>query len=572
VVVPALATSGGTTYAYALDIIGGTSAGLYTSANDGNSWQLQTTQTETKASIAQLVVDPQSPTHAYFAQEFGPFEYTWGASSVQTLSGANGSMSSFGDWRALAIGPAADGGEALYGGTDGGTCFYDFASGDIINNSTGLVSGLDYYGVAASPTLELSGAQDLGVDSLAGSKANEIYHADSYGVLIDQRHPTTYYAGVNGEGGTVGFVVSHNSGRTWNPVSLPGPGTSPYYMKLVQASGDPNVLILPEDTNTMFVSNNDGTSWHTRTIPVVGGDYLTTVGAALVRGSSTPVIYAGTGFGSLWRSTDLGGSWAPVSLPLPSSLLSVRSIVIDQSDSAAPNSEHLYLAAGVYAPPAYAGTTTEGAVLESTDSGASWQDISGPLSSTSVNALLLSGSTLLAGTDTGVEQFVDGNWSPAGTGFPNVRVTDLFLSADRQAFFATTYGRGTLESILPASPSVIKAALHTVLAPKGVAAMTSSLLTLGGYIFSFIAPATGKLMVTWYQRPESRHPVAFAAGAKRVSSAGVGYPIKVKLTQAAVRLLRRRHRHSVALVGVATFTPAVGTAVTLHKNFTVRGG
>ena len=33
-----------------------------------------------------------------------------------------------------------------------------------------------------------------------------------------------------------------------------------------------------------------------------------------------------------------------------------------------------------------------------------------------------------------------------GKGFPNVRVNDLFLSHDHKAFFATTWGRGTLKA------------------------------------------------------------------------------------------------------------------------------
>jgi hypothetical protein len=570
VVVPALASSAGQTYAYALDITGGSATGLYTSSDDGQSWQLMTTQVATKASISQMVVDPQNPTNAYFAQGLGPFEYTWGASTVQTISGANGSMSKFGDWRALAFGPAADGGEALYGGTDGGTCSYDFTSNDFLNNNAGLVSGIDYAGNAASPTLELSGAQDLGVDALAGSKANEIYHADGYGVLIDQRHPSTYYAGVNREGGVAGFVVSHNSGRTWSSLSLPSTGNSPYYMGLVQAAGDPNLVILPEDTNTMFVSSDDGATWQQRTIAGLGSDYLRTVSAALVRGSSTPVIYAGTGFGNVWESTDLGATWTMLNVAVPSSLLSVFSIVIDTADSVAPGSEHLFVGAGAYAPQAYAGTSTEGAVLESTDSGATWQNITGSLSGTSVNSLLLSGSTLLAGTDNGVEQYVGGSWSPAGTGFPNVRVTDLFLSTDREAFFATTYGRGTLESIIPASPSVIKAALRRVLGPTGRAATITSLMANGGYTFTFTAPATGKLTITWYLRPKARHRVPLAHGTAHVTGAGITGPVRVTLTQAGAQLFQRSHSHSLKLVTVATFMPAIGPTVTLRKNFALR--
>jgi hypothetical protein len=54
-------------------------------------------------------------------------------------------------------------------------------------------------------------------------------------------------------------------------------------------------------------------------------------------------------------------------------------------------------------------------------------------------------------------------WSAGGTGFPNVRVNDLFLSQDGQAFFATTWGRGTLESAasVTAAPTITKVAPNT---------------------------------------------------------------------------------------------------------------
>ena len=444
VVAPGLATAHGHTYAYALDITGAGGSGLYTSSDGGRSWRRQSTDTETKASIGQLVVDPKAPTHAYFAQADGPFEYTWGTHTVQTITGARNTSPQFGDWRALAIGPAANGTRALYGGNDGGACFYDFATKLFTVNDAGLVSGLDYFGSAQSSTLELSGAQDLGIGAyLGGSSAQELYNADAYDVLIDQNHPRTYYASVYPPIGSSTFVVSHDAGTTWSSVRLPRAANDVFFMAPVQASGDPNVLILPEQNGTLYVSGNDGKSWSVRAINGLGSDYVTSVAAAWIPGTTAPVIYVGTGFGGVWRSTDLGAKWSSLQLPVPSGV-SATDVVIDPSTSTGPGGEHVILALGVSAPQAYAHMSHVGAVLETSDSGASWIDISGSLSDTSVNALLLSGSTLLAGTDNGLEQYSNGSWSRTTTGFPNVRVDALFPSADGSTIFATTYGRGTL--------------------------------------------------------------------------------------------------------------------------------
>jgi hypothetical protein len=66
------------------------------------------------------------------------------------------------------------------------------------------------------------------------------YHADAYGVLIDRNNPSTYYAGVYDAFGNTQFVVSHDSGATWNPVPLLAPQpTTPFLMRLVQGTGDP---------------------------------------------------------------------------------------------------------------------------------------------------------------------------------------------------------------------------------------------------------------------------------------------------------------------------------------------
>jgi photosystem II stability/assembly factor-like uncharacterized protein len=453
VVAPGIATARGRTYAYALDVTGGRASGIYTSADGGRSWRRQVGGTETKASIGVLAVDPKFPAHAYFAVENGPYQYTWGSHRFSTITAVDGSAPQFGDWRALSIGPVGGGTRALYGGFDGGTCFYDFATKTFTNNDAGLVSGLQYFGAARSSTLEVSGAQDLGIQAYGGgSIAQEVFDADAYGVLIDRNDPNTYYASAFPATTSAAFVVSHDAGATWASVVLPAPASDVYSMLPVQAAGAPNVLILPEQDGTLFVSTNDGKTWKSRSIRGLAGDYVVSVAAALIPHTAQPVIYVGTGFGALWRSSDLGATWSSQEVAPMGSQLSVMDVLVDPSTSTGPGGEHVILALGIVLPQAYAQSTALGGVLESSDSGQTWTDITGALSSTSVNTLLLDGSTLLAGTDNGVEQYVGGVWSAAGSGFPDVRVTDLFASSDQSAIFATTYGRGVLEVVITPPP------------------------------------------------------------------------------------------------------------------------
>jgi photosystem II stability/assembly factor-like uncharacterized protein len=457
VVVPGIGTTTGanpTTYAYALDVTGTGSTGLYTSS-DGHSWARLTGRNVTvKFSIGQLVVDPQHPNVAYFAQESSaPYRYTYGATGTSPLTSGDGTDCGFGDFRTLALGPAitAPADEALYGGEDGGACFFDLTRKTYTDNSSGLVSGIDYFASAQSSSTELSGAQDLGVDLWKGrSSTREVYHADGYGVLIDRRRPATYFAATNPPSGPQTFITSTNSGRTWHVVRLSPAATDVYGLRLVQATGDARVLVLSQSDGTLYVSTTEGRSWVTRHVPLTGQDYLTAVRAARFRGVAKPVIYVGTGFGAVWRSIDAGKTWTR--LPRNFGPLAVRDLALDTVRSRGPRAERLFLSLGAYAPQAYGTGGTLGGVWQSNNSGRSWQEIGQPLRAMSVNALVLSGSTLLAATDYGVEAYLNGGWSVAGTGLPNVRVNDLIVSADGRAFFAATYGRGTWRSPVTPAP------------------------------------------------------------------------------------------------------------------------
>ncbi|MFL5824744.1 MAG: WD40/YVTN/BNR-like repeat-containing protein [Solirubrobacteraceae bacterium] len=445
--VPAIGTTTGAhrvTYAYALDITGDNHAGMYTST-DGRRWTYRTHENVTqKFTIAQMVLDPDRPSVAYYGHEFGPYSYAFGSTHTRLLSSVDSSRCSFGDFRAVAFGhsithPAH---LAVYGGQDGGTCYFDLKTRKYVNNNPGLISGIDYDVSALSAKFALIGAQDLGVDQFNGrSSSREIYHADGYGVLIDRLHPAHYYAGVNPP---QVFVTSSNRGLAWHNVTLHPQPTNVYSptLRLVQATGDGHMLILPVSSGVVYVSSDDGATWKTRSLPL-GADRLTSIRAGVFPGSAVPVIYVGTQFGRLWRSTDRGAHWTELAMNFGP--LSVDDIALDRVGSG-PSGDHLYVGLGVFAVQAYHTYPKAGDAWESHDSGASWTNIGQQLQNTSVNVLLLSGSTLLAGTDFGVQKYSGGHWAPAGTGLPNVRVSDLVLSADGKAFFAATYGRGTWRS------------------------------------------------------------------------------------------------------------------------------
>ena len=109
----------------------------------------------------------------------------------------------------------------------------------------------------------------------------------------------------------------------------------------------------------------------------------------------------------------------------------------------APHRAHIFACVGGF---------TDGAkVYESTDSGDSWNNISGNLPNVPVNSIVYQTGTddgLYVGTDLGVF-YTDNsysNWQPFSTGLPAVQVMELEIHYGTGKLRAATYGRGLWET------------------------------------------------------------------------------------------------------------------------------
>jgi hypothetical protein len=129
--------------------------------------------------------------------------------------------------------------------------------------------------------------------------------------------------------------------------------------------------------------------------------------------------------------------------------------------------------------------------------------------------------------------------------------------------------------VVSVGPSVaqVKAALSSVLKPRGKAAKIGRLLRNGGYSFSFAAPSAGRLVIDWYLVANGTHgakakkPV-LVASASVVFHNAVKATIKVSLTGKGRKLLKNAKR--VKLTAKATFTPAGGTPTTTTTTITLK--
>ena len=112
-------------------------------------------------------------------------------------------------------------------------------------------------------------------------------------------------------------------------------------------------------------------------------------------------MYAGAATGGVWKTTDAGNSWFPLTDHLPT--LAVNSLVMDPS-----NNNTLYVGTGEVIP-------GQG-IFKTTDGGQTWTQLQGTAGFAYVYSLAISSSrpgNIYAGTDSGVWSSVDGgaNWT-----------------------------------------------------------------------------------------------------------------------------------------------------------------
>jgi hypothetical protein len=137
-------------------------------------------------------------------------------------------------------------------------------------------------------------------------------------------------------------------------------------------------------------------------------------------------------------------------------------------------------------------------------------------------------------------------------------------ATDVNGLTAVTTSTYTVLRSTAVGPTVaqVKAALSSVLKPRGRAAKIGRLLRNGGYSFSFTAPSAGRLVIDWYLVANGAHgakakkPVLVASASVVLHNAGK-VTIKVSLTGKGRKLLK--HAKRVKLTAKATFTPTGGT-------------
>ncbi len=136
-------------------------------------------------------------------------------------------------------------------------------------------------------------------------------------------------------------------------------------------------------------------------------------------------------------------------------------------------------------------------------------------------------------------------------------------------------GDGTAQTIGQRTRRVdadaIKAALATIVRPRGLQRMTAALLKSGTCRLSFNAPTPGTLAIQWAipsrRSPHKERPVIVASGRKSFNATGQA-AIELRLTAVGRILLRRRR--VLRLVARVSYTPTVSAAQTTQAALVIR--
>jgi photosystem II stability/assembly factor-like uncharacterized protein len=315
-----------------------------------------------------------------------------------------------------------DGG--IFKTTNTGSTWSDLSSG---------ICNKEYYRMSSSQQNSyymVAGAQDNGTDKITGlNTATQIMGADGEDCLIDFMNDQVVFA--SSQGGN--FSRSTNGGASFTGISTTGcDWTSP----LVQDPNNNQVIYM--GSTRVNKSTNNGVSFASIS-PVLDG---TCIYSIEVSPSNGQYIYAAT-FGTLWKTTNGGGTWSNVTGTLPVGSAAISGVAISNTN---PNLVWV----------TFSGFSAGNKIYFSSNGGTSWSNISGTLQNIPVNCIEYqnnSNDLVYIGTDLGV-YYTDAsmnNWLPYNTGLPNVIIDDLEVYYPTSKLRAATYGRGIWESDLQVS-------------------------------------------------------------------------------------------------------------------------
>jgi len=353
------------------------------------------------------------------------------------------------DMHAIAFDPKQP--TTVWVGTDGGVWKSTDGGRNWINRNTNLAT-LQFTGIAVhpnKPNIVFGGMQDNNKARTTGAITWDALDVGDGGhAAIDPFNPRIYYGSRYG----ISFQRNDKNGSApvddW-PVKTDGVGQRDRALFYAPFALDPSTpRVLYYGTHRLYRTTDRGDSWTPISGDLTKGEKTRgRISTIAVAPSDPRTIYVGTSDGNVQVTTNQGNTWTNVTrAPLPNRWVS--EVIVAPTD--ARTAYAVFNGFNSHTP------GQPGHVFKTTNAGASWQNISGNLPDVPVLSIVLdpdSPGTLYIGTDVGVFRSTnDGaTWQPFDNGLPNVAVVDLVLDANAGLLFAGTHGRSVFRVRLRAT-------------------------------------------------------------------------------------------------------------------------
>lgn len=452
-----------TVYALAGKISDQGFAGIWKSADGGNSWTAQMTEGQGPNLLGwtvqgsdvggqawydlTLAVHPQDPDRLFVGGvnlwESGDAGLSWNCAAHWYSGGDLPYLHA--DQHGIHFLP--DG--TLLVGNDGGAFRFDPDAGTALDRSAGLAIAQTYR-VDADPLAMdrfIAGTQDNGTFLKHDGQWEHVLGGDGFDCAFHSELPDVVYASLyygqlfrSDDGGNAFQQIAGNAGADQDAA---GAWLTPWAV----SAFNPDWIYAAKDR--VYRSTDRGETWSALgSIP--GGDCT----AMALAANDVGRLYVAKE-ATLYRATN-GQDFSE--LDVPNGFSHIADIEVNPADA-----EEVWIALSNY--------NNNTKVLHSTDGGENWTSLSDGLPPAPVNTLAVDAADtgdLFAGTDVGIYHRAAGasDWVRMSDGLPNVVVTDLVLHAPSGRLVAATYGRGLYTLDLPDPPS-LDAALGRLRSPRG---------------------------------------------------------------------------------------------------------
>ena len=343
------------------------------------------------------------------------------------------------DWHYLAIDPADP--KRLYAGTDGGIFLSRDGGNNWVSRNNGLAISMIYPGISQHPSDRwqiTAGLQDNGTIVSNGTPIwRGLTGGDGGYTAINPTTPSVIWTEAQWTQNVGPAIFRSGSSRTSGIV---GTDRGLFIPPLVMDPVTPSTLYFA--THRLYRTTNDGASW----IPI-SGDLTKGTGSIFslaVATTDTLTIYVSTTDGNVQVSRDYGATFT-LSTGLP--VRAFPRIVVDATNA----SRALVVASG----------TGAGHAFLTVDGGVTWTNVTGNLPDVPANAAVLvddGPNHFFVGNDLGVYETTDAGttWARSPSGLPNVQVRDLSYSTVTKQLVAATHGRGMFTYQLASPLAVLR--------------------------------------------------------------------------------------------------------------------